>query len=223
MHSPDPVQVVDIRPAAEFAKEHMDVAVNIPFAPDLGSKLQRFEPTRIILFYDADGRQSPSAIKLAQESGFQSVYGLSGGLARWKAAGQEHLTGSEAAAPAAEGDVILENYRTMTLDEFHRTMHSIPNVQLLDVRSEADYAKGYISGAVNFDAGGPAFLSQIQTLSKTKPLLVYGNSGDQASRAAAVLKENGFQVVYDLSTNFEDFKTTGCTLVMPQPEKPSGN
>lgn len=73
-----------------------------------------------------------------------------------------------------------------------------PTSQIVDVRTAGEFASGHIANAVNFDVTSGDFETQIATLDKEKPVMVYCRSGGRSARAAGVLKEKGFKQVYDL-------------------------
>ena len=75
-------------------------------------------------------------------------------------------------------------------------------VQLVDVRTPAEFAAGHIPEAVNIDVRGENFESQAQsTLDKERPVAVYCRSGARSKTAARALTEKGFRV-YELNKGF---------------------
>jgi rhodanese-related sulfurtransferase len=75
-------------------------------------------------------------------------------------------------------------------------------VQLVDVRTPAEYSAGHIDQALNIDYNAPTFEQRIQTLDKTKPVYIYCQSGGRSSRAAKVMQSLGFQEIYDLQGGY---------------------
>ncbi|MBR5844998.1 MAG: rhodanese-like domain-containing protein [Rikenellaceae bacterium] len=79
-------------------------------------------------------------------------------------------------------------------------------VQLVDVRTPAEFAAGHIPEAVNIDVRGEDFESQVQsTLDKERPVAVYCRSGARSKTAARALTEKGFRV-YELNNGFMNWK-----------------
>lgn len=75
-------------------------------------------------------------------------------------------------------------------------------VQLVDVRTPAEFAAGHIPEAVNIDVRGENFESQVQTaLDKERPVAVYCRSGARSKTAAHALAAMGYRV-YELNTGF---------------------
>ena len=76
--------VLDLRSPEAFAKGHIVNAKNIPF-DELDAKNEKLEGLRskaIVAVCDS-GMTSTRAVTQLRKSGFQSVYGLKGGIAGW--------------------------------------------------------------------------------------------------------------------------------------------
>ncbi len=68
----------------------------------------------------------------------------------------------------------------------------------VDIRSEADYAKGHLPGAVNVPNGNMDQRHKKLDKHKSKPVIVYDAQGMQAAKAGKQLKEKGFEQVHQL-------------------------
>ena len=80
------------------------------------------------------------------------------------------------------------------------------DVQLVDVRTVKEYELGHIDDAINFDVKDSlAFLKQISILKKNKPVYLYCKKGGRSNRAAQILKERGFQVIFDYTGGYDDW------------------
>ena len=86
--------VVDIRSADAFARGHIVNAKNIP--PDeLDSRLSQLEQHKanpVIAVCD-NGITSSRAVNTLRSAGFESAYGLKGGMTNWNQAGLPVVTG----------------------------------------------------------------------------------------------------------------------------------
>ena len=72
-------------------------------------------------------------------------------------------------------------------------------VQLIDVRTAAEYAQNRIEYAINIDVLQPdSFKKDIENLDKDQPVYVYCRSGRRSQTAAKFLFAQGFKKVYDL-------------------------
>jgi len=80
--------VIDLRPAAEFAKGHILGAKNLPLAePEKrAGELDKHKAKPVIL-HCADGNRAGDGASLLRKLGFTSVVNLSGGYAAWQQAG----------------------------------------------------------------------------------------------------------------------------------------
>lgn len=82
----------------------------------------------------------------------------------------------------------------------------IPDVQLIDVRTDAEVADGMIENATQMDISNwDSFVDSTSTLDKSKPVLVYCKSGGRSAKAAKYLSEQGYQV-YDLEGGYSAWK-----------------
>lgn len=84
----------------------------------------------------------------------------------------------------------------------YKTVIEDKNVQLIDVRTPAEYAQGNIKGAVNIDVTASGFSQAVSKLDKNKPVAVYCRSGGRSQTATAVLKDLGFKQIYDLKGGY---------------------
>ena len=88
--------VIDLRNAEAFARGHIVNAKNIPFDEfDAGSsKLDRWKNKPILAVCEA-GITSRKAVDALRRSGFESIYGLKGGMSAWGQAGLPVVTGKK--------------------------------------------------------------------------------------------------------------------------------
>ena len=230
MHQTMPFQLVDVRDATAFNSERIEMngpTLNIPLGSDFMKMMERVDRGKTVMFYDQDGRQASRIVEEAHKAGLPTHYVLSGGIASWKRLEYGHLTGSSAKAPEFSIDKLEEsgvsNFKSMDLEEWHNSMHQMSQKQILDVRSPTEYANGYILESVNYDVDRPNFKNQINTLVKHQPVMVYGSNAAEATRAATILKDAGFQVIYDLASSFEEFKNKGFGHIGPEAPEGTGN
>lgn len=76
------------------------------------------------------------------------------------------------------------------------------DVQLIDVRTPAEFKEGHLKSSKNLDVKNANFMTQMQTLDKSKPVYVYCRSGKRSNQAASKLEAAGFTKVYDLDGGY---------------------
>jgi rhodanese-related sulfurtransferase len=95
--------VIDLRSVDAFARGHIVGARNIP-SDELDAKMNKLEALKskpIVAVCDA-GTTSTKAVNALREAGFESVYGLKGGMAGWGMAGLPVVTGKKTKAKKAK-------------------------------------------------------------------------------------------------------------------------
>ncbi len=83
------VQVIDLQPEVEYNKSHLVNAANIIYDKDFRRKLDKLDKTKPIAIYCTTGTVSPEAARILDESGFQHIYILDGGIKKWMAENRE--------------------------------------------------------------------------------------------------------------------------------------
>lgn len=83
-------------------------------------------------------------------------------------------------------------------EEFAAKIKELPEAPLLDVRTPEEFSDGHLQNALNFNWNGNEFENQIETLDKTKPVLVYCRSGSRSAAAARSMRSKGFEEVIEM-------------------------
>lgn len=74
-----------------------------------------------------------------------------------------------------------------------------PNIQILDVRTAAEYSSGHIQNALQADWTQPEqFKDRLQYVEKEKPVYVYCLAGGRSNAATNWMRQNGFTNVIEL-------------------------
>lgn len=92
--------------------------------------------------------------------------------------------------------------------EFQKQIEKNPGI-ILDVRTPGETAQGYIPDASFIDFYDPEFKEKVKLMQKDKPIYVYCRSGGRSAKAAEILKQNGFQEIYNLSGGIGAWTTAG--------------
>jgi phage shock protein E len=63
---------------------------------------------------------------------------------------------------------------------------------IIDVRTPAEFATGYLEGALNIDVQSPDFAAQISQLDPSQTYFVYCRSGNRSGQAISQMANMGF-------------------------------
>jgi len=93
--------VIDLRNAESYARGHIVNAKNIPFDEFEArkDKVAKFKNKPVVAVCDS-GITSNKAVTSLRKSGFDSVYGLKGGMTAWTTAGLPVVTGKKTKSKA---------------------------------------------------------------------------------------------------------------------------
>lgn len=107
-------QLVDVRTPGEFGGGHLKDALNMNInSSDFEQQINTLDKTKPVFVYCLAGSRSASAANYMRKQGFSTVYEMSGGILKWKAAGKPLETGS--AQPKKQG---------MSVDEFNQKVNT---------------------------------------------------------------------------------------------------
>lgn len=91
-------------------------------------------------------------------------------------------------------------YQNLSVPDFQKLLAD-STVQLVDVRTPAEFKAGHIPHALNIDVKEVNFEKNIEVLDPARPVAVYCRSGARSRKAARKLAEKGFRV-YNLDKGF---------------------
>ena len=83
---------------------------------------------------------------------------------------------------------------------------------IIDVREPAEYAAGHALGAKNVPLARIAAAGADLAKRKDKPVIVYCETGERASKAAAALKQQGYARVASLSGGMKAWREAGLPV-----------
>jgi glyoxylase-like metal-dependent hydrolase (beta-lactamase superfamily II)/rhodanese-related sulfurtransferase len=158
-------QVVDVRPAAEFAAGHIPGALSIPLRDQFATWLGWLLPdTTPLVLVAGDGQDLAEVVWQAYKIGYERLAGhLAGGMPAWLEAGHPQATTA-----------------FVTADQ-------TPDGPYLDVRQEAEYAAGHVPGALHLELGD---LARHAADAPAGAVVACGH-GERAMTAASVLESAG--------------------------------
>lgn len=99
----------------------------------------------------------------------------------------------------------------ITIEDFLEMIEEEPDLMILDIREESEYAAGHIENAVLVPRGtlegaaDPHYKHRHYELcqARERPIVLYCATGGRSAMAAATLKAMGFEQVYNLLGGFE--------------------
>lgn len=90
-------------------------------------------------------------------------------------------------------------YKNLTSGQFEELIKDT-DIQLVDVRTVAEYSDGHIPGSLNINIldteGFPAAVDEL--LDANRPVALYCKSGRRSRKAAEFLQKKGFHKIYNL-------------------------
>jgi hydroxyacylglutathione hydrolase len=172
--------VVDARPPADHAVEHIPGSISIPagssFGTWLGWVVDVDRPIVLVLENPTDW---DGLIRQALRIGYENVVGhLHGGIGAW----------ADAGGPIAGGG-------RLTVRELGRLVgRGGPEAPLvIDVRQATEYESGHLPGSLHLAAG--SLPDQLGSLPRDRPIATICASGYRSSVAASLLRRAGFSDV----------------------------
>jgi hydroxyacylglutathione hydrolase len=178
--------LVDVRNMLAFGGGHIADALNIGGTPILsiwaGWMLDPQQPILLVLESDDDLER---IVRLFVRTGYTKFAGyLLGGMKAWDAAGFP-----------------LERIGQMSVHELNERKSSL---QIVDVRSPGEWKKGHVPGAHHIFL--PELGKRLSELVPNKPTAVYCGSGYRASIATSILKQKGFNELWNVPGSWEAWK-----------------
>lgn len=96
-------------------------------------------------------------------------------------------------------------FMNLSADEFENYIRR-DSIQLVDVRTVAEYSEGHIPGSLNINVMDEQFAANVdELLNKDYPVAVYCKSGRRSRNAARILAQKGYHVV-NLDKGIEHWK-----------------
>lgn len=88
-----------------------------------------------------------------------------------------------------------------------------PDFAILDVRTPGEFAGGHIENAVNMDFYASDFRDQLADLDRSRTYVVYCRSGRRSEGARDMMKDLGFEEVYNVLGGILDWRAEGLPTV----------
>jgi rhodanese-related sulfurtransferase len=108
-----------------------------------------------------------------------------------------------------EKQQIIKNISVAQCDSLIKAESGGKNFFIIDVRTPSEYAGGHLNNALNIDYNSAAFRDSIKALDRGDTYLIYCQSGNRSGNALAVMAEEGFKEVYNMTGGFGAWKSKG--------------
>ncbi|MGA2740792.1 MAG: MBL fold metallo-hydrolase [Bryobacteraceae bacterium] len=187
--------VLDTRPDVQFAVGHVPGSVNIPLSGQFASWAGALLGLETNLLLVAENRECAlgARMRLARV-GIERVAGyLAGGMEAWQGANQ----------PIEQ----LPQISVLELDSLRR--ESV-DLQIADVRREAEWDDGHIAGARLLPLNQIA--AAVRQFDPARAIAVHCKGGYRSAIAASLLRRSGFRQVVNVTGGFDAWKGAGLPV-----------
>ncbi len=120
-------------------------------------------------------------------------------------------TKKESTAPVV--NPIYENISPEQAKDMIRVNSGNKSFVILDVRTPEEYETGHIEGAVNSDYYSDSFRDNLEKLRKSNTYLICCQSGNRSGKALEIMKELGFEQVYNMTGGMNSWIAEGFPVV----------
>ncbi|HMQ08269.1 MAG TPA: rhodanese-like domain-containing protein [Saprospiraceae bacterium] len=102
---------------------------------------------------------------------------------------------------SAPGEVnSIKKIKTWALDSL---ISKVPDITIVDVRSQQEVSEGMIHGAIHIDYHQPDFQSKLSQLDRSKPYLIYCLKEGRSGKTCALLNNIGIENLYLLEGGYD--------------------
>ncbi len=113
-----------------------------------------------------------------------------------------------AEVPSAPSKSAMKSVTNVSAIETESLLQSHPEIVVIDVRTQEEFAEGHIAGAKNVNFNAANFNDRMKEFSG-KPILLHCAAGGRSSRALESLGAIPFEKVYHLNKGFNDWMAAG--------------
>ncbi len=125
----------------------------------------------------------------------------------WEALWDRRLFVSKAGARAVN----------LSAGEARQWVQNHPDLQILDLRTSVETARGTLPGARRVTWGEPEFRRKLERWDRSRPILVYCEGGYRSRKAVPVLRSLGFTSIHHLHRGMMAWRWAGHPVVAEEP------
>ncbi|MBS2035749.1 MBL fold metallo-hydrolase [bacterium] len=181
-------QLVDTRDMFAFGAGHIAGALNLGAAPVMSLWAGHFLDPEKRLLLVLEEHERENVLRYLRRTGLAQFAGyLEGGMSKWSNAG-----------------LPLQQIPQRSVQQLREAGN---NLQLIDVRSSAEYERGYIPGCIHIPL--PRLQDQMHRLNPEVATAVYCGAGYRASLASSLLRRQGFKNVNNIPGSWKAWREAG--------------
>lgn len=216
--------LLDVRSPDEYAEGHIEGAVNVPIETVADNLAMLPALDANIVVYCGSGHRSAIIMEVLNLLGYTNVRSLLGGTKAWM--GSElpvtdvPTTVEPGTMPAVNADVLplvaeyLANlpagYYTVKAEDLSAELAESP-VVLIDLRTDGEYAEGFIEGALHIPFAD--FMTRISEVPTTGTVVLYDNPTHRSTMAMVMLQLLGYTDIRVLAGGSGAWASAGLPLV----------
>jgi rhodanese-related sulfurtransferase len=216
---------IDVRERGEFALDQ--IPDTTPLARGtLEYRVEKMIPSKSVpvVVCCNDGRRSELAAMTLLEMGYRDVRLLAGGIVAWKKSGLATRQGwGVGGKEYGEKIAIKEAVTQISPEELFAARDRDENVVLVDVRTEEEYLRGHVPGAVNVPGG--QLLFEVPGLLRNEDSLVVVSCAGRTRGilGTQLLREAGLRKVCALQNGAMGWRLAGYELAVGPREEQVGS
>jgi len=182
--------LIDLRTADKVHQGHIEGAVNYPLA-ELAKMYGNFPHSRQVpvVVYGESDKEALAGAAIIRQWGYKNVTFFRGGATEWlqRAEALESGPAAEQISSAAAG-----HSGGLDPEDFKMALISPQTVEIVDVRSDADYRKGHLQQVLHIPL--QSITVRHKELSREKIQVVFAADADRAEMAYDFLTAKGYRV-----------------------------
>ena len=102
--------------------------------------------------------------------------------------------------------ITTQQAERVSKEQFQKILENYQDIQIIDVRTAAEFNGGAIANAVNIDYMDDNFKAKIKALDKNKVTLIYCQAGGRSTKALQLFKKAGFKRTVELQGGYSGWE-----------------
>ena len=102
--------------------------------------------------------------------------------------------------------ITTQQAERVSKEQFQKILENYQDIQIIDVRTAAEFSGGAIANAVNIDYMDDNFEAKIKALDKNKVTLIYCQAGGRSAKALQLFKKAGFKRTVELQGGYSGWE-----------------